>query len=149
MDTKSENSSWQHSTTLLSIYSYSCPYVNSFNGQIFIKHSSKSEMHFALKNFWNRILLFSVKPQQESATGIHISLPFEPPSHLPPHPTPLGWHRAPVWVSWAIQQIPTGSLFYIWWCKYPCYSFHTSHPLLPSPRVRKSILYVCFSIAAL
>ena len=31
-----------------------------------------------------------VKPQQESATGIHISLPFEPPSHLPPHPTPLG-----------------------------------------------------------
>ena len=32
------------------------------------------------------------------------SLPFEPPSHLPPHPTPLSWYRAPVWVSWAIQQ---------------------------------------------
>jgi len=31
-------------------------------------------------------------------------LPFKPPSHLPPHPTPLGWYRAPVWVSWAIQQ---------------------------------------------
>ena len=26
-------------------------------------------------------------------------LPLEPPSHLPPHPTPLGWSRAPVWVS--------------------------------------------------
>ena len=22
----------------------------------------------------------------------------EPPSHLPPHPTPLGWYRAAVWV---------------------------------------------------
>ena len=36
-----------------------------------------------------RILLFSVKPQHESAIGIHISLPFEPPSHLPPRLTPL------------------------------------------------------------
>ena len=25
-----------------------------------------------------------------------ISPPFEPPSHLPPHPTPLGWYRGPV-----------------------------------------------------
>ena len=36
------------------------------------------------------MLLFSVKPQHESAIGIDISLPFEPPSYLPPHPTPLG-----------------------------------------------------------
>ena len=28
-------------------------------------------------------------------------LPFEPPSHHPPHPIPLGWYKAPVWVSWA------------------------------------------------
>ena len=41
-------------------------------------------------------------------------LPLETPSHLSPHPTPLGWYRAPVWVSWAIQQIPIGCLFYIW-----------------------------------
>ena len=39
-------------------------------------------------------------------------LPFKPPSHLPPHLTPLGWYRTPVWVSWAIQQIPVGYLFY-------------------------------------
>ena len=38
-------------------------------------------------------------------------LPLEPPSHLPPHPTPLGWYRAPVWVSWAMQQILIGCLF--------------------------------------
>ena len=34
--------------------------------------------------------------------------------NLPPRPTPLGWYRAPVWVSWAVQQIPVGYLFYIW-----------------------------------
>ena len=34
-------------------------------------------------------------------------------------------------------------------CKLPCYSFHTSDPLLPSPHIHKSILHVCFSIAAL
>ena len=28
-------------------------------------------------------------------------------------PIPLGWYRTPVWVSWAIQQIPVGYLFYI------------------------------------
>ena len=38
-----------------------------------------------------RILLFSVKLQHESAIGIYIYLLcFETPSHLPPHPTPLG-----------------------------------------------------------
>jgi len=68
-------------------------------------------------------------------------LPFEPPSHFPPHPTPLGWYRVLVWVSWDIQQILLGYLFYIWSCKFPCYSLHTSHPLLPSPHVHESILY--------
>ena len=68
-------------------------------------------------------------------------------SNLPP--TSLHWHRALVWVSWAIQQITIGYLFYIWQCKFPCYSFHTSHPLLPSHHVHRSVLYVCFSIAAL
>ena len=34
--------------------------------------------------------------------------------NLPLHPTPLGWYRAPVWVSWAIQQIPLGYLFCMW-----------------------------------
>ena len=29
-------------------------------------------------------------------------LSLEPPSHLPPHPTSLGWYRGPVWVSWDI-----------------------------------------------
>ena len=50
----------------------------------------------------------------ESGIGIHISPPFWTSSQLPPHPTLLGWYRAPVWVSWAMQQVPVGYLFYIW-----------------------------------
>ena len=44
----------------------------------------------------------------EWAIGIHIySFTFETPSHLPPHPTSLGWYRAPVWVSWVIAALFT------------------------------------------
>ena len=59
--------------------------------------------------------LFSVKPQQGSAIGICVSPPFwnSLPSSSQLHP--LGWYRAPVWVSWDIQQIPIGYLFYICW----------------------------------
>jgi len=42
--------------------------------------------------------LISVMHQHESATGIHMSPTLEPPSHLPPHPTCLGCHRALGWV---------------------------------------------------
>ena len=34
------------------------------------------------------------------------------PLHLPPCPTPLGCHRALVWVPWIIQQIPIGYFTY-------------------------------------
>ena len=34
--------------------------------------------------------------------------------HILHHVFPLGWNRAPVWVSWDIQQISVGYLFYIW-----------------------------------
>ena len=45
---------------------------------------------------------------------VHVcSLPLEPPSHLPPLPTPLDCYRALIWVPWVIQRIPTGYLFYI------------------------------------
>ena len=54
------------------------------------------------------IVLVSAKHQHESAIGIPMSPPFSS-LHLPPHPTPLGCYRAPIWV----QQIPIGYLFYI------------------------------------
>ena len=34
-------------------------------------------------------------------------LPLEPPSHLPPHPNPLGHHKAPGWAPCTTQQLPT------------------------------------------
>ena len=33
--------------------------------------------------------------QHESATGVHVSPHPEPPSLLPPYPTPLGYPRGP------------------------------------------------------
>ena len=69
------------------------------------------------------------------------------PSPSPSHPSRL--LQSPCLSFWDIQQIPIGYLFYIWYCKFTCYSPHTFHPLLHSPHVHKSILYVCFSIAVL
>ena len=37
-----------------------------------------------------------------------------PPISLPISPIPPHWYTALVWVSWDIQQIPLGHLFYIW-----------------------------------
>ena len=97
--------------------------------------------------FYWRILLFSVKPQHEPAIGIHIFPPFwtSLPSPSPCHPlgdtVPLFEFLEPH------SKFPLAIYFYTWQCKFPCYSFHTSHPLLPSPHVHKFILY--FSIAAL
>ena len=56
-----------------------------------------------------------------------FSLPC-PPSHLLPHPTPLGNHRAAGWAPCIIQQLPTSCLSYIWW--FQDY-FSSSHSLLP------------------
>ena len=47
---------------------------------------------------YNAVLVSGIH-QYESALGIHMSLPLEPPSHLPPHATPPGWHRAPDLIS--------------------------------------------------
>ena len=79
-----------------------------------------------------RILWFSVIHQQESAIYIPMSPPSQTslPSPSPPHPSAC--HRAPVWVPWVIQQIPIGYLFHTRYCKFLCYSVHTS-PLLPPP----------------
>ena len=65
-------------------------------------------------NLLYRILLFSVKPQHESAIGIHISLPFWTclSSPSPFHPSRL--IQSPCMSFLAMQQIPVGYLFYIW-----------------------------------
>ena len=41
------------------------------------------------------IVLVSAMYKRESAIGIHMSPPFEPPFHLPLHSSPQACHRAP------------------------------------------------------
>ena len=77
-----------------------------------------------------RIWLFSVKPQQESATGIHISPSFWTSLPSPSHPTPLGSYRAPVWVSLVIQHIPVG---YFTYSNINCHATLSIHLTLASP----------------
>ena len=76
-------------------------------------------------------MLVSAISQHESAIGIHISSPswisFPPPSH----PTPLGCHRALGWAPCIIQRLPTGCLFYRWYCKCFSATLNLSHPPLP------------------
>ena len=47
--------------------------------------------------FYNIVVVFDIH-QHESATGAHVSRQPESPSHLPPHPSPLGCPR-----TWALS----------------------------------------------
>ena len=49
--------------------------------------------------------------QCESATGVHIPLPLEPPLHPLAHPTSLGCYRALGGAPCVTQQPPTTSYF--------------------------------------
>ena len=84
-------------------------------------------------------MLVSAVHQHESSMGIYMCpLPLEPPSHPPPHPTPLGCHGALDRAPCVIWQLPTGYLFYTWWCI--CFSATLSiHPTLSFPRCMTSL----------
>ena len=69
----------------------------------------------ALQNF----VVFCHISTRISHRYTHVpSFPNPPSSPCPPHPSACP--RAPVWVLWAIQRIPIGSRFYIWYYKFPC-----------------------------
>ena len=84
-------------------------------------------------------------------THTHIpSLLDHPPF---PHLTYLGYHRTPNWAPLLyIQQVPTSSLFYIWWCTYknpslpihppPCPYVYSLHPHLYSCPAKRLICTV-------
>ena len=82
--------------------------------------------------------------QHESATGICVSSPPEPPSHLPPHPIPLGYPGAPA----------LGALLHAvnlhWSSVLPmamyvsqCFSLRSSHPLLLPLSPKVCSLHLC------
>ena len=77
-----------------------------------------SSLHLCIRwpknwSFRNSVLV-SVVYQHELAIGIHTSPPLEPPSHLPPFPTPLRCYRGFGFPESVIQQIFIGYLLYIW-----------------------------------
>ena len=71
--------------------------------------------------------------QHESAIGIYICpFPIEPSSHLPPHPTLLGCHRAPDLSSLHhTANFHLLSILHMVMYMFPCYSLKLSHSLLP------------------
>ena len=73
-------------------------------------------------------------------------LPLEPPSHLPPHPTPLGCHRAPT-LSSLLHTANSHwlSILYMVVCIFQC-DFFNSSLLHLSPLCPQTVLYVCISI---
>ena len=74
---------------------------------------------FNLFFYWRIIALHDSVVFCQTSTWISHRYTYIPSLlNLSPHSTPLGWYRTPVWVSWAIQQIPVGYLFYIWSCKF-------------------------------
>ena len=97
--------------------------VGSFKGQTLPQVSPQQQTlpsHFFafFFFFWRIIALQNFIVFCQTSTWLSHRYTYIPsllniPPHLPPRPTPLGWYRAPVCVSWAIQQIPIGYLFYI------------------------------------
>ena len=72
--------------------------------------------------------------QHESAAGIHVSSPPEPPSHLPPNPILLGCPRAPALGAMPhALNLQWSSILHMVMYMFHCYSLKSSHPRLLSP----------------
>ena len=73
----------------------------------------------------------------------------DPPSHLPPHPIPLGLPSAPALSTCLMHPTWAGDLFHPWW--YTCFNAILSgHPTIAfSHRIPKSVLYICVSFSVL
>ena len=73
----------------------------------------------------------------------------QPPSHLPPHPIPLGHPVHQPWAPCLMHRTWTGDLFHIWY--YTCFNaILPNHPTLAlSHRIQKTVLYICVSFVVL
>ena len=78
------------------------------------------------------------------------ALPLKPPSHLPPHPTPLGCHRPlALGALCCTANSHWPSTLRMVMCMCQCYSLKSFHLLSPLSCVCKSVLCVHIFIAAL
>ena len=91
-------------------------------------------------------MLFYVKPQHESTTGIHISPPFWTsfPSPTSSHPSTLIQSPCLSFLSCTANSYWLSTLHMV--IKFPCYCFLMSHPLLSSP-LPISISLFCMSVS--
>ena len=95
---------------------------------------------------YNAVLVSAVK-QHGPVISTHVS-PLSWTISCP-HLTCLGEHRAPRWAPCGLRQLPTGNLFYTWWCTCQCYpQFILPSPSLSLPCVHVFVLYICISIPA-
>ena len=82
------------------------------------------------------IVMVLATHQHELVTGIHVPPPPSwVPSHVSPHPIPLGCPEHQLWVLCFMHGTCTDHLFYIWWCtcfnailwKHPTLVFQIRH----------------------
>ena len=86
-------------------------------------------------------------PSHESAIGIHVSPPPEPPRDFPPHGIPPGCRRALALVPWVIHQTLTGYLFHVG-NAYVSMLF-SQIPPSPSPSESKSLFFMSACVGML
>ena len=102
---------------------------------------------YLLFNFtfnWRIVALHILNGFCHTLTWISMGIPMSPPYQLLAQTTQLGCQRALVWVPCIIRWIPTGSLFYIWYC-FILLS-QVFHPLPHSlwPKVCSVCLYLLY-----
>ena len=79
----------------------------------------------------------------ESAMGVHVSRILNP-SHLPPHPIPLGCPSAPALSSlFHISNLDWSYTSHMVIYMFQCYSLRSSHPLFLPHRPKVCSLYLC------
>ena len=82
--------------------------------------------------------------QHESATGVHVFPILNTPSYLPPCTIPLGHPRAP-----APSILYPASNLHLYGIIHVSVPFSQIIPPSSSPRVQKTVLYICVSFAVL
>ena len=97
--------------------------------------------------YWRIIALQNFVVFWQTSTWISHRYMYIPslPSPSPSHPSRLIQSPCLSFLSHTANSCWPSILHIV--IKFPCYSFHASHPLLPSPCVQKSVL--CLSIATL
>ena len=113
------------------------------------KESDMTEQLNWTELLYSMVLVFAIH-SHESAMDVHVSLPSEIPSHLSPHPIPLGCPRAPALSAlFHASDLHWSSVFPMVIYMFQCYSLISSHPhLLPqSPKVCSLHLCLFCSLA--